>query len=99
MKESERHVIKSSGREGVCTVTEYPDRIELHFTFSRYGQLNDETELMEWLFSIFDRYEGGDLPIEISNHLTPGSDAAVAASFKKWKLAALNIALGDEPSR
>ena len=91
-----KHVIKSSsGRDGVCIVTEHFDRIALRFSFSRYGELNDEVEIMEWLFSIFDKFEGDPRPVNLDNELAPDSNAAVAASFGKLKLVALNIALGE----
>ena len=90
-----KHVIKSSGREGVCTVTETADRIGLRFNFSRYGELNDEVELVHWLFSIFDKFEGDPRTLNLDNELAPDSNAAFAASLGKLTLAALNIALGE----
>jgi hypothetical protein len=90
MKET-KHAIKSPERTGVCIVGEHPDRIVIEFRFSRYGELGDEAELIEWLCSLRERYRNDGRPIVFRNYLS--FDAQTAAEVGNLAMAGLLIAV------
>jgi hypothetical protein len=91
----QRHVIETPNRVGEFIVTPHPDHIALRFRFSKLGECGDEHELVSWFSPIIDKWQRRKRPLVIYNKLTPDSNAAVAVQFGKFKLAALNIALGE----
>jgi hypothetical protein len=91
---TKKHVIELPERSAVCTVTEHANQIIVTLEFSRYGVLDNDVELADWLGSIFEPYGKDKRPIAFDNPLS--CDAALAATLRKPALAALLIAWGGE---
>jgi hypothetical protein len=87
---TKKHVIELPDRAAVCTVAEHSNRIIVNLQFSKYGVLDSDVELANWLASIFERYRKDKRPIAFDNALP--RDAALAATLGKTALAALLIA-------